>query len=288
MGHRPTVAIWDTRTCTTRFVVPEVQLNAVSCVAFSSDKELLAVVNLDRDRTITVYDWKANIALSKSYGGTNHILGVFFVDADPRREEGAPPGPGLVSYGVKELKFWSGVATRFPTSVRPKLGEQGFLQTFLCGDVFMGNRVIGTTDGFLYVFNDTALLKTVKGHTGPLTAMDVSAAKKWMVTGGKDGTVRVWSSDLACIKEFALDSLLDTVNPSVRSVAFNALGTHIVIGTRAAEIFELSVTNGAKVGDKSLVEGHGIRQLWGLAAHPTKEECITTGDDSTLRYYLFR
>jgi hypothetical protein len=50
--------------------------------------ELLAVVNLDRDHTITVYDWKANIALSKFYGGTNHILGVFFVDADPRRDEG--------------------------------------------------------------------------------------------------------------------------------------------------------------------------------------------------------
>jgi hypothetical protein len=46
------------------------------------------VVNLDRDHTITVYDWKANLALSKFYGGTNHILGVFFVDADPRRDEG--------------------------------------------------------------------------------------------------------------------------------------------------------------------------------------------------------
>jgi WD40 repeat protein len=38
LGHRPTVSIWDTRTCTTRYVVPEVQLHAVSCVAFSSDK----------------------------------------------------------------------------------------------------------------------------------------------------------------------------------------------------------------------------------------------------------
>ena len=131
-------------------------------------------------------------------------------------------------------------------------------------------------------------MKNVKGqvsesHSGPLTAMDSNSAKKWLVSGGKDGTVRVWSSDLSCIKEFVLDSLLETVNPSVRSVAFNALGTHLIVGTRAAEIFELSVTSGAKVSDKSLVEGHGIRQLWGLASHPTKEECITTGDDATLR-----
>jgi microtubule-associated protein-like 6 len=285
MGHRPTVAVWDTRTCTTRFVVPEVQLNAVSCVAFSADKELLAVVNLDRDHTITVYDWKANVAVSKFYGGSNHILGVFFTAPETSREEGVAPGPGLVSYGVKELKIWKGVATRFPTSVRPKIGEQGSLQTFLCGELFLGRPVIGTSDGFLYQFGDTALIKTVKGHSGPLTAMDVNASKKWLVSGGKDGTVRVWSADLACIKEFVVDSLLETVNPSVRSVAFNALGTHIVIGTRAAEIFDVAVTNGAKVGDKSLVEGHGIRQLWGLASHPIKEECITTGDDATLRIW---
>lgn len=279
LGHRPTLAVWDSRTCITKFVAPELQLNAVCCVAFSADNSYIAVVNMDREHTITVYDWKANVAVSKFYGGGNHILGVFFTEPS----SDAAAGVGLVSYGVKELRFWKGVTTRFATCMRPKIGEQGFLQTFLCGEILVGKPVIGTTDGFLYVFNETSLLKTVKGHTGPLTAMDVNVSKKWLVTGGKDGTVRVWSEDLSCIKEFVLDSILDTVNPSVRSVAFNQLGTHIIIGTRAAEIFELSVTNGAKVGDRSLVEGHGVRQLWGLASHPTKEECLTTGDDATLR-----
>ena len=79
------VAIWDTKTCKTKYVVPEVQLYAVSCVAFSQDKELLAVVNSDRDHTITVYDWKANVALSKFYGGNNHVLGVFFTESSPQR-----------------------------------------------------------------------------------------------------------------------------------------------------------------------------------------------------------
>lgn len=283
MGHRPSVAIWDTRTCITRFVAPELQLNAVSCVAFSPDKEYLAVVNLDRDHTITVYDWKASIAVSKVYGGTNHVLGIFFTEHETRDGENPANKLGFVSYGVKELKFWKGVGTRFPTSTRPKIGEQGVLQAFLCGEQFVGKQVIGTADGFLYVFSDSTLVNCVKGHSGPLTAMDVSPLKKWLVSGGKDGTVRVWSADMSCIKEFVLDSLLESINPSVRSVAFNALGTHLVIGTRAAEIFELSIINGTKTSEKSLVEGHGIRQLWGLASHPTKEECVTTGDDSTLR-----
>lgn len=278
------MAIWDSRTCTTRFVAPEVQLNAVSCVAFSADKEFLAIVNLDKDHTVTVYDWKANLAVNKFYGGTNHILGIFFTENEVRDGEDPANKLGLVTYGVKELKFWKGVTTRFPTSTRPKIGEQGVLQSFLCGEQFVGKPVIGTADGFLYVFGDGALVNSVKGHSGPLTAMDVSSLKKWLVSGGKDGTVRVWSADMSCIKEFVLDSLLESINPSVRSVAFNAQGTHLVIGTRASEIFELSIVSGTKTRDKSLVEGHGIRQLWGLASHPTKEECVTTGDDSTLRY----
>lgn len=284
MGHKPVVSIWDSRTCTTQYLVPEVQLYAVSCVAISPNKEFIALVNLDKDHTISVYDWKTNVVVSKFYGGSNHLLGIFFLESNEGGGESGNGGLGLVSYGVKELRFWKGVTTRFPTSVRPRLGEQGTLQTFLCGEAFMGRPVIGTSDGFLYAFSETALTNLAKGHTGPLTALDVCAAKKWMVSGGKDGTVRVWNADMACIKEFVLDSLLESMNPSVRSVAFNATGTNLVIGTRASEIFEVSVATGARVGEKSLVEGHGIRQLWGLASHPTKEECITTGDDSTLRW----
>lgn len=255
----------------------------MSCIAISPNKDYIALVNLDKDHTISVYDWKTNVVVSKFYGGCNHILGIFFTDNKEDEVEGNN-GLGLVTYGVKELRFWKAITTRFPTSIRPKIGEQGTLQTFLCGEVFLGRPVIGTSDGFLYVFSETAMTNLAKGHSGPLTALDVCAAKKWMVSGGKDGTVRVWNADMSCIKEFVLDSLLETMNPSVRSVAFNVQGTHLIVGTRASEIFELSVVNGAKVGEKSLVEGHGIRQLWGLASHPTKEECITAGDDSTLRY----
>jgi WD40 repeat protein len=288
MGHTPRVAIWEAQTCKTRFVVPELQLHSVAALAFSNNNELLAVVNNDKDHTISVYDWKANVAVCKCYAGGHHVLGVVFWDRDAEGSELGPgvSGPGLVSFGVQEIRFWRGVGTRFPTSLRPRLGEKGLLQGYLCGQIFAGRPVIGTSDGFLYVFNDTELVNTAKGHAAALTAMDVCAAKKWLVTGGKDGSVRVWTADMSCIKEFVLDSLLESMNPAVRSVAFNAAGTNLVVGTRGAEIFELSVASGAKVGERCLVEGHGMRQLWGLSSHPTREECVTTGDDATLRCVL--
>ena len=33
------------------------------------------------------------------------------------------------------------------------------------------------------------------------------------------------------------------------------------------------------------MSGHGIRELWGLATHPTKEEFATCGDDCTIRIW---
>lgn len=101
MGHRPLVSIWDARTCTTKCLAPETQLYSVCCVAVSPDKDYIALVNLDKDHTISVYDWRTNVVVSKFYGGANHILGVFFTEYT--EEEGSGSGLGLVSYGVKVL-----------------------------------------------------------------------------------------------------------------------------------------------------------------------------------------
>lgn len=279
MGQNPMVFIWETKTCKTRAIIPEKQLNAISCIAFSSNNELIAIVNMDKDHIISVYDWKMNLVLSKAYGGCKRILGIFFTGT----EDGTNNGYGLVTYGVHEIRFWNKIFSKFPTSIRPKLGESGLLQNFLCGEMFNNRPVIGTSDGYIYIFSENILAQKIKAHTGPLTAMDVSITKNLLVTGGKDGSIRIWSADNSCLKEFSLESILESHNPSVRSVAFNSDGTMLVVGTRAAEIFEISIIDGKRVGGKSLVDAHATRQLWGLSSHPTKDECITAGDDCTIR-----
>jgi len=67
-------------------------------------------------------------------------------------------------------------------------------------------------------------------------------------------------------------------------VAYNNDGNNIVVGTRGAEILEIAVRSGALVG-KPLLTGHGQRELWGLATHPTKNEFITSGDDAVIRVW---
>ena len=274
MGHQPFVAVWDSTTCQTLATIPELHPRAISAMAFSRSADLLATVSLDEDHTISVYDWKRSMVMCRAYGGSAHVLDVCFSDDDQ----------SLVTCGVKEIKFWAGVMSRAPTSSRPTLGEIGQLQPFLCCRYFAGNPTVGTSDGNLYIFVDNSLRHAVKAHDGAVTAMDVSLLGNLLVTGGKDGAVRIWSVHLECSKEITIDSVLQSSGPRVRSVAFSADANNLVIGTKGAEIFEIAIRSGSLVG-KPLSHGHGCRELWGLATHPTKEEFVTSGDDATIRVW---
>ena len=67
-------------------------------------------------------------------------------------------------------------------------------------------------------------------------------------------------------------------------MSFSQDGRDLLIATRGAEIFEVHIADGSLKG-KVLVKGHGVRALWGLATHPTKEEFATCGDDATIRIW---
>lgn len=276
MGYNPLVSIWDSKSCKTKYIVPDIQKNSVSCIAFSKDDEYLAIVSNDGSHTISIYNWKANFLVSKAYGGSNYVVGVNFIDNDY----------GLVSYGVKELRIWKNIKSRFPICSRALLGDIGTLQTFLSCDVFNGQPNIGTADGNLYVFegSDPTLKHVVKAHNGAVNALHSNSIVSLLVSGGKDGAIRLWNKSHECIKEYMVDSIISlSHSPRVRSVAFNNDGSHIIVGTRGAEIFEITANDGKLVGGKCLVESHGIRQLWALSSHPIKDELVTSGDDATIR-----
>lgn len=275
-GHEPFVAVWSATTCQVAAIIPDLQMRSASALAFSKSGVLLAVVSADRDHTITIYDWRASIPLSRFSGGSRHIMAVCFSDTDD----------GLAAVGIKDIRFWSNITCRYPTCVKPTLGEIGAWQPFHCAAYFGINLIVGSSDGNLYVFETpTALHHTVKAHRGALQAMDVSRDDMVLATGGKDGAVRLWNRDFDCIKEILVDSVITSQNPRVRSVAFSADATNVVIGTRGAEIFEVVIRSGALVGSGPLVNGHGTRELWGLATHPTKEQFVTSGDDATIRLW---
>lgn len=278
LGHVPKVCVWDSRNCSTLRILPDSQLKSVLCLAFSNSSDVLAVVGLDNNHTISLYDWKSNVLLCRGFNGSRRVIDICFSDNDQQ----------ILSCGMKEVKLWN-VSTWALSSRSQVITDGGRAQPFLCGVYFAGSPTVGTVDGHFYVFEKNSLHHAVKAHTGGVHALNVSLSGDQMVSGGKDGLIKLWNSELDCMKELSVDSILPISQPSVssrvRSVCFSKDSQFLLIGTRGAEIFEVRISNSSLVGSKPIMQAHGCRDLWGLATHPTKEEFVTSGDDSTIRLW---
>ncbi len=111
--------------------------------------------------------------------------------------------------------------------------------------------MVGTTDGHIYQFLGGTLKTAIKAHTGPVHALYV--CKEGLVSGGKDGLVKVWTPAMDIVGEFDLKKL-GSLEPGVRSVCWDVPRKRLLVGTVGAEIYEVR-REGGKRG--------GVRREWG-------------------------
>lgn len=97
------------------------------------------------------------------------------------------------------------------------------------------------------------------------------------MSGGKNGTVTSWTSNgnsLSKVRTFNL-----AVKGAAKGITFDN-NNDIVVGSKAGRVVRLS-SNGEQV----LGSGHCDGETWGLAMHPFDMQCVTTGDDNTIRVW---
>lgn len=302
MGKYPAIHVWRIDTLEVLMSLRGFHRRGIAELRFNSSGSLLASVGLDDQNALAVYDWQSGVLLARaSTNGVGRILGVCFQQEMPQQQTAtnktSAPSPAdpsassavLVTVGVKVLTFWR-LSGKNLVKKSAILGKKGLMQTFL-SVVFCGKDVIvGTTSGDLYRFKGIELVSIVPAHARSVAGLYcVPKAPHHIASGGKDGVVKLWSSDLECLGEF---SEFNIAKHAIRSVYWNFERNVLVIGTLGSSIHQISSLDGSVITprtpdgtDVTSIENHFRKELHGLSVCPSKDRFCTTGDDGVLRVW---
>ncbi|KAI3380118.1 hypothetical protein SNEBB_001204 [Seison nebaliae] len=279
VGRDPSIHVWNSVNLKTLAILKGQHDRGVCSINFSSDGKKLASVGLGDYHMVVIWNWSKGEKLASARGHQDKIFEICWQSNN---------SASLVTVGVKHIKFWEQTGGGL-LSKRGLFGRTAKIDSILC--VAFGNDnencYTGGSNGSIYVWQKKKLQKTIKAHKGPCFAIGSLGDK--FVSGGKDGKVIVWSNGFGTkLNEFEINKdnfpktdLLLKQLPPIKSVCLSPNET-MLVGTKGGEIIEIDI---GKVSMRIITQGHGEGEVWGLATHPRKDECVTVSDDRTVRIW---
>ncbi|KAI1886390.1 hypothetical protein AGOR_G00213520 [Albula goreensis] len=278
IGTTPCIHVWDAMSKQTLSILRCSHAKGIGYVNFSATGKLLLSVGVEPEHTITVWRWQEGAKVTSKGGHADRIFVVEFrPDSDSQ----------FVSVGIKHIKFWTlaGGSLMYKKGVIGAV-EDARMQTMLSVAFGANNLTFtGAINGDVYVWREHFLVRVVaKAHTGPVFTMYTTLRDGLIVTGGKErptkegGAVKLWDQEMKRCRAFQLETG-QTVE-CVRSVCRGK--GKILVGTKDGEIIEVGEKNAAS---NILINGHMQGEIWGLAAHPSKDVFISASDDGTIRIW---
>ena len=166
-------------------------------------------------------------------------------------------------------------------------GKKSTRQPLLCVKPF-GNVVItGCSTGHLTVWEGRNCIRSMKAHSGAITALHVISARDagagaqagGLISGSTDGKMQLWNNQLELTTAFDLASL-GGISKIVQSVHWDEPNHKILAASWSAEIYEMHDQEGYDLHDGPLVQGHFEHRVFGLAVNPLDpQEYVTVGED---------
>eukprot|EP01041_Mallomonas_annulata_P001002 gene1002-1969_t len=297
IGKTPAIHLWQPSQPHSVACMRGYHTKGVCQLAFSKDGKLLFSVGIDY--TVAIYhsqigDDKIGRLIASAQGPRDKVLHCTFYGEH---------GNSFFTCGEKHVLFWK-LATNTPKPEPAKLGVDKN-KTFMCAvPMTDGDVIVGTSDGELLRFKEAgAPSRPAKGtampHDKAVNALAV-AKPVWaggssvIVSGGKDGKVKLWKWDeaLELLGSSDVTNIHGTV-VGVRAVCFSPNGGKVLVGTQDCAIVEFDIAgNGSVLTLRSrLNQGHFKDELWGLSVRPLVKEqqdepqYCTVGDDHYLRIW---
>eukprot|EP00163_Fabomonas_tropica_P029151 TRINITY_DN615_c0_g1_i1.p1 TRINITY_DN615_c0_g1~~TRINITY_DN615_c0_g1_i1.p1 ORF type:complete len:1806 (-),score=610.31 TRINITY_DN615_c0_g1_i1:143-5560(-) len=270
VGRDPEICIWDSKTLKVLSKLKGKHARGVTALAFSPSGKMLASVGADDQNTVVLWKWQKGVAVDEVRGGLDKIFDIEF---NPYDEE------QMVTCGVKHISFWkvSGNTLKKQKGVFGKICRP---QTVLAVAFTKDHCIAGASDGDVLFFEGNKCVNHVgkNKHAGPVNSIESDG--ETFVTGSKDGTIKIWDSRSGKpLSNFDVSSLLKS-EVNIRSV--HTSGDDVYIGTWDNSVHILS-TKATKI--TTLVDGHGMGEVWGLDTHPSEPKAVTVSEDKTIRVW---
>jgi WD40 repeat protein len=325
IGKFPRIVLWDANTGIT---IRSFQghKRGVSALAFSCDGNMLVSCGLDADHTILVHHTQTGailgrgkcgrhpinvLCLAVSQAGTIATGGNDFIkfwNLPSLSSTGGELSSKTGIFSLKTVKSQTSVSCAF-------LGMDcvtGMSDGTLClwKDRSNTKAILGAHQGAITamtsVYSITAVSGNTAGNHGTSAAASSSSSSsgssaggggdgvgdetrlpRYLLTGGQDGMIHLrdiqfnllWSLNM---KETTPLSL----QPCVQALA--SRDGRIIIGTKAAEIYEVSLTGSLDAIQHMAGHYQSRGELWGLAVHPKSHCFITCADDQTVRLWDYK
>jgi microtubule-associated protein-like 1/2 len=232
-----------------------------------------------------IFDWrKGGKPLATTSAHSDKVLEVAAHPSHPTK---------FVTAGVKHVKFWQFTPDINTLDARKGVfGQKGEIQTVPSLAFFNNDLLVtGCKNGDLYLWDvekRTVVDIVEKAHNGAVFAV-ATYGGLGVLSGGKDsGLVKTTIKDgkFDTSKQIFYDPNNDS---SIRAISWR--GDRVVFGYGDSSITMLSNLNG-KLLPRRLLEAHdtsGNAEVWGLAAHPSRPECVTASEDMrVIRWNLER
>jgi WD40 repeat protein len=123
------------------------------------------------------------------------------------------------------------------------------------------DALVGATSGELYKFKGIELQSIVPAHTRSVAALD--SCTQGVVSGGRDGLIKLWSLDLECLQTFNVSN-----QSPIKSLVWHIETSKLLVGTRDSMIVEVNARDGSLMN--IIMDMHFTGDVQGLTMSPTK------------------